>query len=209
MNASVTAEVASNGQVFQKLVAPAVSADRSRQADEQAGRAPAAGKNLRPVAKFQPGGDISSGVYNPAKEAVGNQKLHHALNTTTLAMSTLVLIHSDKSHSYFHLLTALSGSSTETPGREPRGGGLSSQSFGGLAETGAPAVPMGLSSRGKGILGLAARVVAPSVGYTAMISLKSSSWNLLVFEHSSECLFDANKFSVVRELPCFLRGLPE
>lgn len=45
---------------------------RSQQADEQAGRAPATGKNLRPAAKFQPGGNIA-GVYNPAQEAAGRE----------------------------------------------------------------------------------------------------------------------------------------
>jgi len=67
---------------------------RFQQADEQAGRAPATGKAFRPAAKFQPGRNISHGVYNPAKEAVGNEPQHHTLDTTTLAVNTVVLIHS-------------------------------------------------------------------------------------------------------------------
>lgn len=39
------------------------------------------------------------------KEGVSNEKLHHALNTTTLLMSTLLLINSGKCHSYFMPLT--------------------------------------------------------------------------------------------------------
>lgn len=121
---------------------------RSQQADERAGPAPATGKNLRPAAKFQPGGNISSGVYNPAKEGVSNEKLHHTLNTTTLLMNTLLLINSGKYHSYFILLITLSGSNTETPSSGTRGS-LSSQRPRGPTDTGARAVPMDLPSRGQ------------------------------------------------------------
>lgn len=38
---------------------------------------------------FSQQGKISPGVYNPAKERVGNEKLYHAPHTTTLLMNTL------------------------------------------------------------------------------------------------------------------------
>lgn len=87
--------------------------DRSQQADERAGLAPATGKNLKPAAKALPVGNISPGVYNPAKEGVSDEKLYHALNSITLLMNTLLLINSGKYHSYFILLTP-SGSHTQT-----------------------------------------------------------------------------------------------
>lgn len=81
--------------------------------------------------------------------------------------------------------------------------------FGGPTETGAPAVPMGLSPRGEMAPGFAAHTLAPNRGYVAMSSLESSSWSLLSFEHSSKCLFDRNTSPIACEPPCFLSGPPE
>lgn len=78
------------------------------------------------------------------KEGVSNEKLHHALNTTTLLMSTLLLINSGKCHSYFMPLTTRR-QQPETPrwdggGRLPpqvsevRGDPSSSRSRGSLME---------------------------------------------------------------------------
>lgn len=51
------------------------------------------------------------------KEGVSNEKLHHALHTTTLLMSTLLLINSGKCHSYFTPLSSpLAGSNLRQPG---------------------------------------------------------------------------------------------
>lgn len=105
-------------QAFWKLRAPAMvgcgNGDRSQQADEWAGPAPATGRNLKPAAQALPVGNISPGVYNPAQEGVGDEKLYHALNSITLLTNTLLLINSGKYHSYFILLT-LSGRHTQTP----------------------------------------------------------------------------------------------
>lgn len=89
------------------------------------------------------------------------------------------------------------------------GGQFSLMTSGGPTEAGAPAFPMGLSSRGGMNPGFAAHALTPSVGYMATTSLESSSWNLLMFEHSSKCLFDINKSPIACEPPCFLRGPPE
>lgn len=88
------------------------------------------------------------------KEGVSNEKLHHALHTTTLLMSTLLLINSGKCHSYFMPLTTRR-QQPETP-RWDRGGRLPPAGFRGPAETQAPAIPMGLSWRSQTKPGFAA-----------------------------------------------------
>lgn len=76
--------------------------DRSQQAD-RAGRASTNHKkNFRLAAKFQPGDNISPGVYNPAKKEPVMKALH-TLGTTTLLTNTMLLISSGKYHSYFGL----------------------------------------------------------------------------------------------------------
>lgn len=184
---------------------------RFRQADdEQAGRAPATGKALRPAAKFQPGRNISRGVYNPAEEAVSSKPQHHTLDTTTLAVNTAVLIHSGKSHSYFILLTFLSGGSTETLAGNRRGCLLHKVLEVLLRAT--LQTSDGCLIQGKGTLNSAVLAFAPNgrtLGYMIVTSLESSSWNLLGLEHSGKCLFSINKSPIVSEPPCFISGLPE
>lgn len=79
-------------------MSPRDKGGRFQQAEVQA----APERNLRLAAKFHPRGNISPGVYNPVKkEGVGNEKLHPALNATTLLMNPLLLINRAKSCTYF------------------------------------------------------------------------------------------------------------
>lgn len=65
---------------------------------------------------------------------------------------------------------------------------------------------MGLSLRDRLNPSFVAHTLAPNVGYVAMTSLESSSWDLLIFEHSSKYLFDINKSPIASEPPSFLKG---
>lgn len=117
-----TSIMTSCSSASRKLVVPCRDScrngDRSQQAD-RAGRASTnLKKNLRLAAKFQPGDNISPGVYNPAKEEPIMKALH-TLDTTTLLTNTMLLISSGKYHSYFFLSPALSRSNSETPHPHP------------------------------------------------------------------------------------------